>query len=87
MCDMTYADLRNQFPSYWVQGTGNFAVVCSSGRRIVLCQSEEQAREMKHANCGARKCDRYSDPHRGYRLEETAVSAQVRRPVKAGWDD
>src|SRR5258706_15397980 len=89
MAAMTHAELRNQFPSYWVQGTGNFAVVCSSGRRITLCQSEEQAREMQHSNCG-RNCDRYTNPHSGHRLQvpqEKPAPAVARRPVVVGWGE
>jgi len=33
---MTHADLRARFDGYWIQGSGNFAVVCSSASRITL---------------------------------------------------
>jgi len=75
---MTLAQLRANYPSYRITGSGLFAVVCGSGQRITLVESLEVARELKHANCG-HKCNRYDSPHMGYRLE---APAQVAPRVK-----
>ncbi len=65
---MTHTDLRTQFDDYFFVGTGNFALVCSSARRVTFFSTLEIAKEAKHANCG-RGCDRYASPHVGYTLK------------------
>jgi hypothetical protein len=77
---MTLQELRARFFGYWIQGTGNFAVVCSSGQRITLCSTMDRAMELKHMNCG-RNCQRYDSPHEGYRLEPAEVKVPARRPL------
>jgi hypothetical protein len=72
---MTLAQLRAEYPAYRIVGHGLFAVVCSSAGRITLAESLDVARELKHMNCGHR-CDRYTNPHEGIRLDAPAPIAQ-----------
>lgn len=83
---MTLTELRFAFPGYWVLGTGSYALVCSSARRITLFQSLDVAKEAKHASCG-RGCERYDSPHVGYALQlpapvKTHFSSSFRRMVE-----
>jgi hypothetical protein len=65
---MTMQQMRAQWCGYWITGSGNFAVVCSSARRVTLFPSLDIAKEAKHAACG-RHCDRYNSPHVGYKID------------------
>jgi hypothetical protein len=68
---MTHSDLRSRFDGYWITGSGNFAIVCSSARRNTLFSTLEVAMDAKHMNC-ARGCARYQEPHLGFKLEAPA---------------
>jgi hypothetical protein len=82
---MTLNDLRQQYPGWWITGTGLFAVFCGSARRISLFSNLEIAKEAKFASCG-RGCDRHAVPHTGLRLEApapTKLSKSYLRMVEA----
>jgi len=65
----TLKEIREWFPGYWEVGSGNFALVCPSARRITFCQVEAEVRMLQHVNC-SRDCKRYDgEPHRGIRVE------------------
>jgi len=77
-------DLNKRFPGYWIQGNGNFAVVCSAGRRITLWPNLEIAQDAKHASCG-RGCAYRDNPHLGYKLapRESQPGQKISRSWKA----
>src|ERR1700754_5028120 len=72
---MMHQELRQRFPGYWWTGTGTFALVCGSSRRITFCQTLEIGQALKHANCGGRGCDRYAQPHLGYRMDAPVIAS------------
>ncbi len=86
---LTHARLRELFVGYWECGTGGqYALVCSSARRIVFC-TEEQVTFLRHSSCGGRACDQYNDPHQVFLLTpgppaaSRKVSASFKRLVEA----
>jgi hypothetical protein len=77
---LTLPQLREHYPGYWVTGTGPFAVICPSAKRVTLFQTLAEALPFKSRECGP-GCDR-SIPHKGYRL----YGAPVRRLHELGWE-
>jgi len=73
----TLREIREWFPGFWEVGSGNFVVACSSAERLTFVQSEERARELRHANC-CRDCRRYDEPHRGFRVEPAVPAPGTR---------
>src|SRR5713226_4658014 len=87
---LTYTRLRELYNGFWECGTGGkYALVCSSARRIVLCQTEEQVTLLRYSSCGGRGCAHYDNPHQVFQLApgppaaSRKVSASFKRMVEA----
>ncbi len=78
----TLKDIREWFPGFWEVGSGNFVVACSSARRLTFVATEEAARELKNESCGM-GCNRYDQPHRGFRVEPAPAPAGAK--LSASW--
>ncbi len=77
----TRAQLRDWFAGFWEVGSGNFAVACSSARRLTFVATEEAARGLKNESCGP-NCNRYDAPHRGFRVEPAPSAG---RKISRAW--
>lgn len=77
----TLDQLRANYPAYRIVGSGLFAVICGSAKRITLAESLEVARDLKHTSCGF-GCRRYDSPHEGIRLDAPAPVAKARFRIK-----
>jgi hypothetical protein len=82
---VTLEQLRQKYPGAWITGTGLFAVICQSANRVTLFPTLAEALLAKDCSCG-KNCDRYREPHVGYRLS-APEAAPVRRLRPLGWDD